>query len=278
VAERGAPCTEAALPFIAERDAAGEVAELYAEIRETLGLPVVNLIWRHFATIDGGLRWAWDTLRPVYASGAAEQAAAHLVAGLALPRLPVVTAAVLRGAGVSDGERATLLAILDSYNRGNALNICALSALLVEPAGEPRGARRAPPLPRPLVAVPGVKALDEFPPEVQALIWEVNALGQTAGDPVLATAYKHVAPWPGFLSLSWALLAPMHRDGSLVALVAQSARAARAEAAHLARLKAAAADSPAAPAVRAAAVHFVEHVIGRMIPIVQMLRRALPDD
>ena len=278
MADRGELRTEAALPFIAERDATGEVAELYAEIRQTLSLPVVNLIWRHFASIDGGLRWAWDTLRPVYASGAAEQAAAHLVAGLSLPRLTPVPGAVLRGAGVSDSERATVLAILDSYNRGNALNICALSALLVQPSGQPRGGRRLPSIPQPAVAVPGVKALDEFPPEVQALIWELNVLGQTPGDTVLATAYKHLAPWPGLLSLTWALIAPMQRDGSLAALVEYSARAARAEAARLGHLKAAVGDSPAAPAVRAAALHFVERVIGRMIPIVQMLRRALPEN
>lgn len=165
------------LPNIAEADATGEVAELYAEIRHSLGLPVVNLIWRHFATIDGGLPWAWRTIGPLYTSGAAEQSAARLVAGLSLPRLPPFPVDVLAGAGVDEGDRPVLTAILDSYNRGNALNICALGALLpqarevapVPPVPDPsRGC--VPALARPAAAVPGVRGLAEFPAPVQALI------------------------------------------------------------------------------------------------------------
>jgi hypothetical protein len=268
--------TDETLPFVSERDARGEVADLYAEIRATLGLPVVNLIWRHFATVDGGLAWAWTRLRPLYASGAAQLAGARLVAQLDLPDLPRVPAAVLAGLGIGDEDRTTLLAILDSYNRGNALNACALSALLAPPgpsAAPPAGA--APDLPGPQGAVPGVRELGEFSPDVQALVWELNALGQPAQDDVLATLYKHVAPWPGFLALSWALLSPLDEDGRLRAAIAQAGRAARAEGTRLAALTAAVAPCEGTPAVRAAASHFVDKVIGRMIPIAQMLRRAV---
>ena len=38
---------------ISENDATGEIAEIYNDIRTALGNGVVNLIWRHLATIDG---------------------------------------------------------------------------------------------------------------------------------------------------------------------------------------------------------------------------------
>jgi hypothetical protein len=39
------------VPAIAEASATGAVAEIFADIRTVLGVEVVNLIWRHLATI-----------------------------------------------------------------------------------------------------------------------------------------------------------------------------------------------------------------------------------
>ena len=57
------------VPAITEKDATGEVAELYADIRQTLGVPLVNLIWRNLATIPGALAWAWLSVKPVFENG-----------------------------------------------------------------------------------------------------------------------------------------------------------------------------------------------------------------
>ncbi|HPU53194.1 MAG TPA: hypothetical protein PK359_16670, partial [Burkholderiaceae bacterium] len=67
---------------ISEADARGDVAELYADIRATLGVPVVNLVWRNLATIDGALPWAWSAVRPAYVSGAVDHHAGRLKAGI----------------------------------------------------------------------------------------------------------------------------------------------------------------------------------------------------
>ncbi len=48
------------VPAIAEAEATGETVELYTDIRATLGVPVVNLIWRHLAVFPGGLAWGED--------------------------------------------------------------------------------------------------------------------------------------------------------------------------------------------------------------------------
>lgn len=57
------------VPAIAEASATGAVAEIFADIRTVLGVEVVNLIWRHLATIPDALPWAWRMLRPLYADG-----------------------------------------------------------------------------------------------------------------------------------------------------------------------------------------------------------------
>ncbi len=54
---------------ITEAAATGETAALFADTRQVLGVDVVNLIWRHLATIDGALLWAWGALRPLYVTG-----------------------------------------------------------------------------------------------------------------------------------------------------------------------------------------------------------------
>ena len=53
------------VPAITEANATGEIAEIFADIRRVLRVDVVNLIWRHLATIPGALPRAWDSLRPL---------------------------------------------------------------------------------------------------------------------------------------------------------------------------------------------------------------------
>src|SRR6185436_3814972 len=50
-------------PAVAEAAATGETAALFADIRATVGVRVVNLVWRHLATIDGALPWAWAAVK-----------------------------------------------------------------------------------------------------------------------------------------------------------------------------------------------------------------------
>jgi len=42
---------------VGEEDAAGEIAKIFADIRNVLGTSVVNLIWRNLATMPGALPW-----------------------------------------------------------------------------------------------------------------------------------------------------------------------------------------------------------------------------
>jgi hypothetical protein len=76
------------IPAISESEATGSIAEIYADIRCVYRVGVVNLIWRHLATIPGGLPWAWSTIRPLYVNGTVGREAAALRAALSLPELP----------------------------------------------------------------------------------------------------------------------------------------------------------------------------------------------
>jgi hypothetical protein len=76
------------VPAIAEASATGAVAEIFADIRTVLGVEVVNLIWRHLATIPDALPWAWGMLRPLYADGTIRSEARALHTRIALPHLP----------------------------------------------------------------------------------------------------------------------------------------------------------------------------------------------
>ncbi len=58
------------VPSIAEADATGEIADLYGDIRQSLGMPFVNLVWRNLASVPGGLKWSWTTMKPLYQQGA----------------------------------------------------------------------------------------------------------------------------------------------------------------------------------------------------------------
>ncbi|UDM33663.1 hypothetical protein MJO63_19265 [Mycobacterium ulcerans] len=76
------------VPSVGEAEATGEIAELYADIRETLGMSFVNLIWRNIASIPGGLRWTRETMKPLYTNGAVYGQADALREAQDLPTVP----------------------------------------------------------------------------------------------------------------------------------------------------------------------------------------------
>ncbi|MBP8307431.1 MAG: hypothetical protein KAY46_09215 [Burkholderiaceae bacterium] len=128
---------------ISEAEARGDIAELYADIRATLGVPVVNLIWRHLASIEGALPWAWQAVRPAYQSGAVVHHAERLKAGLVLPVMEPVPAEVLGCLGLDAGQRQSIRQVLDSYDRSNPMNWLALSALMLTDEGHVASAAQA---------------------------------------------------------------------------------------------------------------------------------------
>jgi hypothetical protein len=77
-------------PAVAEAAVRGRLRLVFEDIEQVLGVPVVNLVFRRLGTVPGALEWSWARLRPAYAAGAVERAAAALVGGLIQPRVPVL--------------------------------------------------------------------------------------------------------------------------------------------------------------------------------------------
>ena len=101
------------LPAVSEETATGEIAELFGDIRETLNVSAINFVCRHIATIDGGLRWAWEAAKPMFVSGVVETESEHFMAELSFPQLPSLSETTLSLVGVNGEDKEIIAAILD---------------------------------------------------------------------------------------------------------------------------------------------------------------------
>jgi len=208
------------IPAIVEADATGETSLLFADLRATLGVPFVNLIWRHLATIPGGLGWTWRLLRPVYLSTELQAASEQLRDGIALSCTPL-DAFIYDAAGLDPAARSGIAALVADYNRANGLNFLALQVAcrvlrgaIVPSAAAfmPTPGSAAPAVP---VSVPRLPGLDEFPASLRALMLDFDQFGRIAPSDAIGSLFRHLGHWPAFLALAHTALLPLHRDGSL---------------------------------------------------------------
>jgi len=269
------------VPAISEADATGETAEIFADIRAVTGVGVVNLVWRRFATTPGALPFAWTAVRPIYASGRVAAEGRAFRRAMQPPALPLLPKAALAAAGVDALGLASIRAILQSYDRTNAMNLIGLGALRVRLEGAAAGpgaaaatASEEPPLP-PIPPLPALGALD---PGLRALVEMLNGFGEEDGR-VIASMYRHLAYWPGYLALAWSLLAPLAADGRLAAAIADARRIGRAHAAAAApelELPPTPADPAVIPDLIETLTLFTEHPISKMAAICRALASATP--
>jgi hypothetical protein len=264
-----------------EADAPPETLAVYAALRAASGVPVVNLIWRHLATMPGVLGWAWAATRTVLEDGTVAAARARLGATVRLPPLAVATAAL------DAADRAAVLAVVETYNRGNLTNLVLLTALRQEieaaprppagpvpaglvPDGPPPGAEA------PLPAIPPLPALASLPAETRALVQRLaqRHAGAAAGG-VVPSLYLHLAHWPGLLQALPGLIGPvLDTLGPLrEAAIAEAVR----QAAPIRPRLACGAGVPGGhrAAVLEALTRFTTAVIPDMVPVGLALRRVL---
>src|SRR3954469_15718764 len=107
----------AALPELREAEAPPDIAAIYAALRRASGVPLVNLIHRHLATLPGVLPWVWQAIRPPLEDGRLAGARDRLGGGAPLPPTRPLPAGALDAA-----ERADVAALVETYNRGNLTN------------------------------------------------------------------------------------------------------------------------------------------------------------
>ena len=207
-----------------EDEATGVVARIVDDIRETLNVEVVNLIWRHLATMPGALECVWGTLKPLY-NGPAIIKAELVREILNLPRVPKFSRDVLATAGLDDAALVSILAILDSYQHTNALALVCFSALLARFEGSARrpGLSSAPQRNEVgsirHIALPRLVPIAEMPPATARLVHELNSFGEDSDFTLMASMYRHLSHWPAYLALIRTLLVPLHESGELNSLV-----------------------------------------------------------
>lgn len=263
----------AALPELREAEAPPDIAALYAALRQASGVPLVNLIHRHFATLPGVLPWVWQAIRPPLEDGRLAGARERLAAAMPLP--PV---APLPAGALGPADRAEVAALVETYNRGNLTNLILLTALRRSLEGTP-----AEPGPPPsAIAPPAMLPLPPHLPKLAALPGPladaVRALAARHGaGGVVPSLYLHLAHWPAI---------PPALPTWLGAALDPAAIAAGRDAAVRLAVREADALRPAlalrgpvpnghGPAVLAVLGQFTGQVIPAMVPIGLSLRRVL---
>lgn len=265
------------LAELAERDATGEKAAIYAEMKRLGGVPMVALIFRHLATLPGGIEWAWGAIGPAWRAGSLQETAWRIAREAPMEALAAIPREALVALGVDDAGLAEIYVALDAYNRANPENmlsvLCLLRLLGGARATESLAARAwsPPAAPGPLVAMMDVA---KMPREVAALLDLVAAPGEANGPRVVQSLYRHFGHRPAFLALTVTLLRQRFDDASIDKSVASILASMNTAADSLARCLSA---PPAPdPAIRAVCERFSGAVIPQMIVVGALLKRALP--
>ncbi len=249
-------------PAVAEAAATGETAALFADIRATIGVRVVNLVWRHLATMDGALPWAWAAVKPLYLHGIPDEAARRFRASMILPELD----------GLSGPQPRSVDDVLASYDHSNTVNLFSLGALVAWLSGDAAKEGTAPSGPHlraPEVTLPKLNSAEDVSPETWALVLRLNAFGDKE-QVILASMYRQLAGTPAFLK---ALEASLARSVDLDKAIATN----RAKASEMSRVIARAISPPPAPQadrIERSVSAFVDHAIGKMVTICRAIRVA----
>jgi hypothetical protein len=266
------------LPELPEREATGEKARIYAEMRRLGGVPMVALIFRHLATLSGGLEWTWNAIGPAWEQGRVQEAAWRIAREASLPPLPPIPRQALAALGVDEAGLREIRIVLRAYNLANPenlLSVLCLQRLLAGSEGQAPGpvvAWTPPAAPGPLAPMVD---LANAPRDVAALLDLVATPGDGGGPRVVQSLYRHFGHRPAFLALVVTLLLQRLRDGS----IANSATAVRATmdvaAAELTRSMSA--PPVPDPGVRPVLERFGGFVIPQMIVVGVLLERAVAD-
>lgn len=272
------------LPFpeIAEENASSAIREIYADIKRAQGAPLVNLVYRHLATIPGGLEWVWGSISTVWGFQRLQKAAGLMP----LPdRMLVLPTSLWRGVGVWETDHPAIRAFIDDYNSTNTVNLLAITALSQVlsrpelPDGEQRLAVPQTSAATEMRAGLPVPKLDSLAPEVLDLVLFTNQIGESRSPPMVASMYRHLAIWPGSLAVTAVLLLPLAETGTLQQLRQSTIMAAERLGAELVSEASCRFPALADPASRDRILEtldvFRTTLIAKMIPVGHILRSAL---
>lgn len=187
---------------IAEAQAAGEIAEIYEEIRKLWGVSYVSAVHRYMASRPGLLEWAWTAVGAGFRDGRAQAAAHHIVDALDIAELNRIGPAELAAWNIDDDARITVRAIADNFVRVAPVNMM-FAALLQrviaqDMAISPSLSQAAWPTPAPLPPLPVMVAIDALDTSARADI--MRFASDMDGRPFVPGLYRMLANWPALLA------------------------------------------------------------------------------
>ncbi len=204
---------------VTEQNAEGQVAEIYQDIRATLGVPVVNLIWRHLATFPGALEWSWASVKPLYEENIIHAEASALRRKISVPVDVGLSPLHLKASGLTEDDIYSIKVVLDSYHKSNAMNLISLSSLLAKLNGKSSNSANYIDLLDSVETkgvdgrMPELIPLLSMPESIRNLVMDINKIG--GREQILPSMYRHLANWPQFLALISLLLLPYEKKGTL---------------------------------------------------------------
>ena len=195
--------TEERLSEVREADAPPAIARIYGEIREATGLPLVNLLWRHMATLPGVLPWVWGLVGASYRSGQVARAAARLRNAASAVSLEPLAGDELASAGLDKHAQQMLSDLLEAYNRGNTQNLIGWSALLKHLRGSDGKLLERPideaVVQVPLPSLPPLPRLDDLDHTSAGIVERLSRRHERFPAGAVPSLYLHLAIWPGLL-------------------------------------------------------------------------------
>src|SRR5947209_996951 len=208
------PSRKHKLHLVREHEADGRIAEIYAEIRETLGIPHVNVLFQAFASFPEFFELYWKALKPAletqeffsFSERLGAEAYTRVHNYFSVPDLGSKVAEMdfSRGAQNELGEAVNLY----HYNYPALLLICALLVQAFENPGSPRKKGTKPAV-HPVYRGNPVLVEEELAPAPTRRIYE--DMKRTLGTPFLATCYINLGRWPDFLKTYWDSLKPIFK-------------------------------------------------------------------
>jgi len=201
---------------VAEAEATGTTLKIYNDIKCTMGVALVNLVWRHLACVPPALNWSWRVLKPLYTSGDLPAAAWLLREVLQTPALDPFSDDECRQFYREKLDLSVLDAVLRTYQRGNAQNLiamCYLQSCLtptsnrqVKPPVLNDQQRAAELADRADLSIPPLPDWNTINPKLQSTIsvmtdvW-VPAAYRLQNHALTPSVFRHMALWPGILNL-----------------------------------------------------------------------------
>jgi len=284
------------IPIVSDKEACPTIRAIFEDIKETLGVPFVNLIWRHLATIPGGLELTWSVVKPLYFSEIINQTALSLRKDAPLVKsLTPWPEPVLTGLGITAHDKSEIIVLLEDYGHANSRALLVLSYLhrsittsnrhaSIDPTERSSAVTELDPLSclskhrdRLIKPARPLPVSADLPISVSQLVKILNTFGAPIASPAEPSLYRHLSYWPSFLSAFWLAVEPLEQRGSL----AREAIAMTNSASKLVEQWKPATINPDMLAAKSIEQvlhgidHFTHAVIGRMIVLGDMMKRMI---